>query len=117
MGQKITPNLWFDRNAKEAADFYASAFPNGKVDVTAYYPNSAEDGLADFQLELAGKELLVDFELDGQQFAAINAGPEFQFNPSVSFIVNFDPSRDGQARAQLDELWNKLIAGGEALRP
>lgn len=117
MGQKITPNLWFDGIAKEAADFYVSIFPNSKVVATAYYPSSAEEGLADFQLELAGKELVVEFELSGQRFTAINAGPEFHFNPSISFIVNFDPARDGQAHAHLDELWSKLIAGGEALMP
>ncbi len=115
MSQKITPNLWFDGNAKEAADFYVSAFPEGKVGSTVHYPNSAEEGLADFQLDMAGKELVVDFELGGQRFTAINAGPEFKFNPSVSFMVNFDPSRDEQAREHLDELWGKLIEGGEAL--
>jgi len=117
MGQKITPNLWFDRNGKEAADFYVSAFPNSKVVAVEYYPNSAEEGLADFQSEFAGKELTIEFELNGQRFTAINAGPEFTFNPSISFMVNFDPSRDEQAREHLDELWNKLISGGEALMP
>lgn len=112
--QKVTPNLWFD-GAKEAVDFYVSSFPKSKVLATSYYPESAEEGLADFQLGLAGKELTIDFELGGQRFTAINAGPEFQFNPSISFMVNFDPSRDEQAREHLDELWDKLIDGGEAL--
>ncbi|HUS26658.1 MAG TPA: VOC family protein [Nevskiaceae bacterium] len=117
MTQKITPNLWFDGNAKEAVDFYVSAFTDSKVLSTAYYPKSAEEGLADFQLDLAGKELTVEFKLGDLQFTAINAGPEFKFNPSVSFMINFDPSSDQQAREHLDELWGKLIDGGEVLMP
>src|SRR5688572_30573337 len=66
---------------------------------------------------MAGKVLTVDFALAGQRFTAINAGPEFKFNPSVSFMVIFDPSRDDQAREHLDELWNKLIDGGQAMMP
>lgn len=115
MGQKITPNLWFDGNAKEAVDFYVAAFPDSSIVSTAYYPNSSEEGLADFQQDLAGKVLTVEFQLGKQLFTAINAGPEFHFNPSVSFMVNFDPSRDAQAQEHLDELWEKLIDGGEAL--
>lgn len=114
MTQKITPNLWFD-GAKDAVDFYLDAFGNGQVVNTIYYPNSAEEGLADFQLDLAGKELAIDFELGGQRFTAINAGPEFTFNPSVSFMVNFDPSIDDQAREHLDALWGKLMDGGKVL--
>jgi predicted 3-demethylubiquinone-9 3-methyltransferase (glyoxalase superfamily) len=114
MNQKITPNLWFD-GAKEAVDFYLDAFPGSKIVNTIYYPNSAEEGLADFQLEYAGKELGIDFEIEGQRFTAINAGPMFKFNPSVSFMVNFDPSRDEQARENLDKLWEKLLDGGEVL--
>jgi predicted 3-demethylubiquinone-9 3-methyltransferase (glyoxalase superfamily) len=117
MQQKITPNLWFDGNAKEAVDFYVAAFRDGKVVNTVNYPNSAEEGLADFQLNMAGKPLVIDFELGKQRLSAINAGPEFRFNPSVSFMVNFDPSEDAQAREHLDELWGKLIDGGEALMP
>lgn len=115
--QKITPNLWFDGNAKEAADFYASAFTDGKVVTTTYYPKSAEEGLADFQLDMAGKELTVEFEVGGMRFVTINAGPEFKFNPSISFMVNFDPSRDEQARENIDDLWEKLVDGGEVLMP
>ncbi|HEX5455968.1 MAG TPA: VOC family protein [Candidatus Saccharimonadales bacterium] len=117
MQQKITPNLWFDGNAKEAVDFYTSVFPEGKVNFTAYYPKSKEEGLLDFQLELAGKPLTVEFELAGMKFTAINAGPEFKFTPSISFMLNFDPSQDEQAEEHLNELWEKLIDGGEALMP
>lgn len=115
MRQKITPNLWFNGNAKEAVDFYVAAFPDSQVKSTTNYPESAEEGLADFQLNMAGKVLTVDFELGMYEFVAINAGPEFKFNQSISFMVNFDPSRDTQAREHLDELWDKLLDGGEAL--
>lgn len=115
--QKITPNLWFDGNAKEAADFYVGAFPDSSITSVTNYPNSAEEGLADFQLDMAGKVLTVEFKLGDLTFVGINAGPEFTFNPSISFMVNFDPSRDEQAREHLDELWEKLADGGEVLMP
>ena len=115
MQQKITPNLWFD-GVKEAVDFYVSAFPGGKIVSTVYYPKTAEEGLQDFQRDFAGKELTIDFELAGQRFTAINGGPDFKFNPSISFMVNFDPSR-GEGAGDLDELWNKLTEGGEILTP
>jgi predicted 3-demethylubiquinone-9 3-methyltransferase (glyoxalase superfamily) len=115
MGQKITPNFWFDGNAKEAVEYYVSIFPDGKILDTIYYPKSKEEGLADFQLDMAGKVLTIDFELGGQRFAAINAGPEFKLNSSISFILNFDPSTDTEAEAHLNALWDKLIEGGEAL--
>ncbi len=102
MLQKIVPNLWFDGNAKEAADFYVSIFPDGKIMSTEYYPNSAEEGLADFQLDMAGKVLTVEFELLGTRFLAINAGPEFKFNESVSFAV---PCKDQE---EIDYYWEKL---------
>lgn len=117
MQQKITPNLWFDGNALEAAEYYTSVFPDSRIVSTTYYPASAEEGLADFQLDLAGKELTVDFELGGQRFVAINAGPEFRFNPSTSFMVNFDPSQDSQAEQRIDEVWDRLLDGGEVLMP
>ena len=112
--QKITPNLWFNLTAKEAVDFYVTAFENSKVAATSYYPH---EGLLEFQKPLAGKELTIDFELNGHRFTAINAGPEFEKNPSISFMLNFDPSQDKQAREHLDELWAKLSEGGEELMP
>lgn len=118
MKQKITPNLWFDGNAKEAVEFYVSLFPESSVVATDYYPSSKEEGLADFQLELAGKELTIEFELSGMRFVAINAGPDFSINPSISFMVNFDPSRDDVAREHLEKLWRQLTSdGGEVLMP
>ena len=115
MAQKITPNLWFDGNAKEAADFYASAFPDTTVNVTSYYPKTAEEGLADFQKDLAGQVLTVDFTIKGYTFTCINADSTFKFNPSISFMVNFDPSQDEQASEHLDALWDKLLDGGEVM--
>lgn len=117
MKQKITPNLWFEGNAQEAVEFYISAFPNSRILSTDYYPNSAEEGLANFQLEFAGKVLAIEFELGQQKFIAINAGPEFKFNPSISFMVNFDPLTDEKAQEHLDELWQKLRDGGQELMP
>lgn len=112
--QKITPNLWFDGNAKEAVEFYTSIFPDGKTVSTAYYPS---EGLADFQQAMAGEVLTIEFELGGHAFTAINAGPEFSFTPSISFTLNFDPSRDEKARENLDALWQKLSDGGEVMMP
>lgn len=117
MGQKITPNLWFNGNAQEAVDFYVAAFPSSSIVSTVYYPNSIDEGLADFQLDLASKPLAIDFEIGSVRFTAINAGPEFTPNASISFMLNFDPSRDPRAREHLDELWKKLLEGGEVLMP
>lgn len=106
--QQITPNLWFDGNAKEAVEFYVSVFPHSKVVSTEYYPNSAEEGLADFQMDLAGKELAIDFELNGMRFTAINAGPEFKFTEAISFAVTC------QDQDEIDRYWAKLSAHPEA---
>ena len=108
MVQKIVPNLWFDGNAKEAADYYVSVFPDGRVITTEYYPDTVSDGLADFQLDLAGKVLTVDFELLETRFVAINAGPEFKHSEAVSFAV---PCKD---QAEIDYYWEKLSAVPEA---
>lgn len=105
MPKQITPNLWFDHNAKEAVDFYVSVFPESKVLSTAYYPT---EGLLDFQKEFAGKELAIDFELSGNKFTAINAGPEFKFNESVSFAVYCEDQEE------IDYYWQKLSAVPEA---
>lgn len=97
--QKITPNLWFNGNAKEAAEFYTSVFPDGEIIDTSYYPT---EGLADFQKDMAGKELVVDFELAEQRFTAINAGPEFTFNEAISFAVTCKDQNE------IDYYWSKL---------
>lgn len=108
MAQKITPNLWFDGNAKEAVDYYVSVFPDGKVLSTVYYPKSKEEGLADFQKDLAGKPLVIEFELDGQHFVAINAGPEFKFNEAVSFSIGC------KDQDEIDYFWEKLSSVPES---
>lgn len=97
--QKITPNLWFDGNAKEAVDFYVSVFPESEIVSTSYYPT---EGLLDFQQPLAGKELTVEFSLAGQTFVAINAGSEFKFNESVSFSIGC------KDQEEIDYYWEKL---------
>ncbi|HEY2422089.1 MAG TPA: VOC family protein [Neobacillus sp.] len=104
--QKIVPHLWFDKEAKEAAEFYATIFPDSKItNVTTIHDTPS------------GHSDSVSFELWGQKFMAISAGPYFKINPSVSFTVNFDPSREKDAREKLDEVWNKLSEGGTALMP
>jgi predicted 3-demethylubiquinone-9 3-methyltransferase (glyoxalase superfamily) len=105
MQKKITPNLWFDGNAQEAVDFYLTVFPNSKINGTSYYPT---EGLLDFQKPLAGKVLTIDYELDGNRFTAINAGPEFKFNEAVSFVV------ECKDQEELDYYWSKLSAVPEA---
>ena len=108
MSQKITPNLWFDGNAQEAVDYYVSVFPDGKIVGTEYYPKSAEEGLADFQLDMAGKPLVISFELSGQRFMAINAGPEFKFNEAVSFSISC------KDQDEIDYYWEKLSSVPES---
>ena len=115
MAQKITPNIWCNGNAQELAEFYVDAFGDAEILSTEHYPQTTEEGLADFQQDLAGKVLTVEFRVHNMKFVAINAGPEFAPNPSISFFVNFDPSRDDKAREHLDELWGKLYSGGTAL--
>jgi predicted 3-demethylubiquinone-9 3-methyltransferase (glyoxalase superfamily) len=104
--QKIIPNLWFDGNAKEAAEYYLSIFSDGKIINTTYYPLTKAEGLADFQKDLAGKVLTVEFEILGMRFTGINAGPEFKFDEAVSFMI---PCKD---QAEIDYYWNTLTGNG-----
>lgn len=97
--QKITPNLWFDGNAKEAVEFYVSVFKEAALTNVSFYP---KEGLLEFQKPLAGKELTVEFELFGQKFVAINAGPEFKFNEAISFSL---VCKD---QTVIDYYWSKL---------
>jgi predicted 3-demethylubiquinone-9 3-methyltransferase (glyoxalase superfamily) len=97
--QKITPHLWFDKEAKEAAEFYASVFPNSKIsNVTTVRDTPSGD--CD----------VVSFELSGQPFMAISAGPLFTFNEAISFIVRCD------TQEEIDYFWDKLSADPEAGR-
>lgn len=104
--QKIVPHLWFDTQAQEAAEFYCSAFPSSKI-TSSMVLHDTPSGDCD----------VLTFNLNGHDFMAINAGPEFQINPAISFILNFDPSQDEQAQEHLQALWDKLIEGGTALMP
>ncbi|MBD7957406.1 VOC family protein [Microbacterium sp. Sa4CUA7] len=114
--QKIVPNIWFNRNAAEAAAFYTAAFPGATSSVTARYP---DEGLPGFQSEFAGAELAIDVEIDGYRLTLINAGPEFTPNPSVSFTLNFDPllfhGHADAARSRLDAVWGSLVEGGTVM--
>ena len=99
--QRIIPNLWFNKNAKEAVDYYLSVFKESKLISTTYYPS---EGLEDFQKDFAGDVLTIEFELLGQRFVAINADDEFKFSEAVSFLV---PCRDQE---EIDYYWEKLSA-------
>ncbi len=103
--QKIIPNLWFNQNAREAVSFYIAIFPNSRIISTSYYP---EKGLADFQKDFAGKELTIEFELNGERFTAINAGDDFKFTEAVSFAVNC------KDQDEIDYYWEKLSAVSES---
>lgn len=107
--QRIVPNFWFDHNAEEAVDFYLSVFKDGKINATLHYPKTEEEGLADFQKDLAGKVLTIDFEISGFRFTAINADTTFKPNPSISFFYTCNN------KEEMDELWGKLSDGGKAL--
>lgn len=108
MMRKITPHLWFDTEAEQAAKLYTSVFDNSRItNLTTLHEVPSPTGDSD----------IVSFEIWGQPFMAISAGPLFRFNPSVSFMVNFDPSRLPDAREKLDAAWEKLSEGGSVLMP
>jgi predicted 3-demethylubiquinone-9 3-methyltransferase (glyoxalase superfamily) len=99
MQQKITPNLWFDTEAEEAASFYLSVFKDSRiVNVTRYPQDSPGE---------AGTVMTVEFELDGQRFVAINGGPQFTFTEAVSFQINCAD------QDEVDYYWERLTDGGE----
>lgn len=97
---QLTPNLWFDDNGLEAAEFYVSIFPNSKITSVLHY-NAANP-------DLEGKVLTVDFELDGQPHTAINGGPIFTFNEAISLLINCD------GQDEVDYYWSALTADGGA---
>jgi predicted 3-demethylubiquinone-9 3-methyltransferase (glyoxalase superfamily) len=100
--QKVTPCLWFDTQAEEAANFYAAIFSDSKINKVSRYTKSGR--------EVHGKEpgsvLTVEFELEGQSFTALNGGPHFKFNEAVSFQVMCD------GQDEIDYFWQKLADGG-----
>jgi predicted 3-demethylubiquinone-9 3-methyltransferase (glyoxalase superfamily) len=101
--QKITPFLWFDDKAEEAANYYTSIFNNSRIEsITRYGAEGAEvSGRPE------GTAMTVTFHLDGQDFMALNGGPQFTFSPATSFLVNCE------TQEEVDHLWDKLSEGGE----
>ena len=97
--QKITPFLWFDGQAEEAANFYASIFKNSKIGRVMRHGKAGPGA--------KGTVMSVNFELEGQEFIALNGGPQFTFSPAISFFVNC------KTQEEVDELWEKLSEGGE----
>lgn len=102
MAQKIVPNLWFDTEAEEAADFYTSVFPNSRiVNVTHYTEGAPRE---------AGMVMTVEFELDGNRFVGINGGPEFKFDEAVSFEI------ECKDQEEIDYYWDRLTDGGKEVQ-
>ena len=96
--QKITPFLWFDNQAEEAVNFYISLFKNSKVNTTKRYGDAGPGP--------KGSVMIVSFQLEGQDFIALNGGPSFKFTPALSLYV------DCETQDEVDQLWEKLSAGG-----
>jgi predicted 3-demethylubiquinone-9 3-methyltransferase (glyoxalase superfamily) len=94
---KITPNLWFDDQGLDAAEFYVSVFPNSKITAVTHYPDDAPR---------PGAVLTVNFELDGQEYTAINGGPQFTFDEAISLLI------DCADQEELDHYWDALTADG-----
>ncbi len=108
--QKIVPHLWFDNEAVEAAEFYVSVFSSSPAE-------SKVSNITVIHNTPSGDCDVVSFTIWNYSFMGISAGPYFRINPSISFMVNFDPSQDKDAKARIDTIWAKLIEGGEALMP
>ncbi|MGH6918636.1 MAG: VOC family protein [Geminicoccaceae bacterium] len=98
--QKISPFLWFDNQAEEAVNLYVSVFKNSKVGTVARYGETGPGP--------KGSVMTVSFDLEGQQFTALNGGPHFKFTEAVSFVVNCE------TQEEVDDLWDKLSEGGQA---
>lgn len=102
----IKPHIWFDQyKVKEAATFYTSIMPDSAVNYVNHFP------MADGECEI------VDFTFAGQPFFGISAGHSLQIDPAISFMINFDPSRDPDAAKRIDDVWDKLCEGGKVLMP
>lgn len=95
---KITPFLWFDNQAEEAANLYVSIFKNSKIGAVSRYGDAGPGP--------KGSVMVVSFDLDGQEFTALNGGPRFKFSPAISFVVNCE------TQAEINEFWDKLSEGG-----
>jgi len=97
--QKISPFLWFDNQAEEAVEFYTSVFKNSKVEAITRYGETGPGP--------KGSVMTIMFQLEGQQFIALNGGPQFKFTEAISFVVSCE------TQAEIDDLWKKLTAGGQ----
>ena len=104
--QRITPFLWFDDRAEEAAAFYASIFKNSSIGKVTRYDEEASKPTG----RPPGSVMTVEFQLEGQSFVGINGGPHFKFTEAVSFVVNCE------TQEEVDQFWSKLSAGGEESR-
>ncbi len=104
--QKITPCLWFDTQAEEAAKFYCSIFRNSRIGRISCYGKEGHE----IHGKKAGSVMVAEFEIEGQKFIALNGGPHFKFNEAISFVVNC------QTQEEVDHFWNKLTDGGQAGR-
>jgi predicted 3-demethylubiquinone-9 3-methyltransferase (glyoxalase superfamily) len=102
-GKRLTPCLWFDTQAEEAAKFYCSVFKNSKITEVSHYPEAGQDAHG----KPAGSVMVAAFDLDGQPFTALNAGPQFKFDEAVSFQVACE------SQAEIDYYWSKLTEGGQ----
>jgi predicted 3-demethylubiquinone-9 3-methyltransferase (glyoxalase superfamily) len=100
--QKITPFLWFDNQAEEAVNFYTSLFKNSKIDRIFRYTEEAAEKTG----RPVGSVLTIEFEIEGQKFVALNGGPLFKFNESISFVINCE------TQEEVDYFWGKLTADG-----
>ena len=100
---QITPFLWFDDKAEEAANFYVSLFKNSKVGTISRYGESGSEAAG----RPKGSVMTVEFQLEGQEFMALNGGPHFKFTEAVSFVVNCE------TQEEVDKFWEKLSEGGE----
>ena len=105
--QKITPFLWFNDNVEESVKFYTSIFKNSKIVNAARYDEAGAKASG----RPKGSVMTMAFKLEGQEFVALNGGPIFKLNPSISFFAVFDNEKD------IEAVWNKLIKGGKALMP
>jgi predicted 3-demethylubiquinone-9 3-methyltransferase (glyoxalase superfamily) len=103
--QKITPFLWFDDRAEEAVNFYVSIFKNSKITGITRYGEAG----AEVAGRPKGTVMTIVFQLEGQEFVALNGGPVFTFSPAISFVVNCE------TQEEVDKLWEKLSEGGEAI--
>jgi predicted 3-demethylubiquinone-9 3-methyltransferase (glyoxalase superfamily) len=101
--QRVTPFLWFDAQAEEAAKFYTSIFPNSAIGKTWRYDKAAAQASG----RPEGSVMTIAFELDGQKFVALNGGPHFKFSPATSFVINCEN------QAEIDHYWNRLTEGGD----